>query len=256
MKNRVAFITGSSSGIGLGIARHFAKSQTDVILHGIEKDFGLASALKKEFGVQAEYIQTDLQNREQTLSALTAATKKIGSVDILVNNAGIQFVSPVEEFPIEKWQAILDINLSSVFYLSQAVWGPMKAKGYGRIINISSVHGIRASEFKSAYVAAKHGVCGLTKVLGLEAANTGITANAICPGYVQTPLVDKQIADQAKAHGLSEAEVIEKVLLKKQPVKKFISIEAIAELSLFLCQPYSDAITGSAFILDGGWSSQ
>ena len=256
MKNKVIFVTGSSSGIGLAIARAYAEKGSHLIVHGIESDFGLAEELSREYGVKATYFQADLSQKEKTLEALKRATQKVGSIDILVNNAGIQFVSPIEDFPFEKWQSILDINLSSVFYLSQFVWSEMKQKGYGRILNISSVHGLRASEYKSAYVAAKHAVCGLTKVLALEAANTGVTVNAICPGYVQTPLVEKQIQAQAKAHGLSESEVVEKVLLKKQPIKKFISLEAISQLCLYLSEPYSEAITGSAFVLDGGWTSQ
>ena len=256
MKNKVVFVTGSSSGIGLGIARAYAQAGASVILHGIEADFGLALEIEKEFGNKAMYIQSDLSRRDDSINTLRKATQFMGDVDILVNNAGIQFVSPIEDFPYEKWQSIIDINLSSVFYLSQFVWTPMKKKGFGRIINISSVHGLRASEFKSAYVAAKHAVVGLTKVLALEAANTGVTANAICPGYVHTPLVDKQIQNQAKAHNLSESEVIEKVLLKKQPIKKFVSLEAISQLSLYLSQPYSETITGASFVLDGGWTSQ
>lgn len=256
MKNKVVFVTGSSSGIGLHIARTYASHGAHLILHGIESDLNLAEAIQKEFGVKAIYIQADLAKKEETLSRLESAVQTIGAIDILINNAGIQFVSPIEEFPFERWQSIIDINLSSVFYLSQFVWSQMKKKKSGRIINISSVHGLRASEFKSAYVAAKHGVCGLTKVLALEAANTGITANAICPGYVHTPLVEKQIAAQAKAHNLTENDVVEKVLLKKQPIKKFISLESISEMCIYLSQPYSDAITGSAFVLDGGWTSQ
>jgi 3-hydroxybutyrate dehydrogenase len=256
MKNKVVFVTGSSSGIGLSIARSYAQAGANLILHGIEADFGLAQELEKEYKIKAVYMQSDLSRRDDTIATLRKATQFIGDVDILVNNAGIQFVSPIEDFPFEKWQSIIDINLSSVFYLSQFVWAPMKKKGFGRIINISSVHGLRASEFKSAYVAAKHAVCGLTKVLALEGANTGITANAICPGYVHTPLVDKQIQAQAKAHGLSEADVIEKVLLKKQPIKKFVSLEAISQLSLYLSQPYCETVTGASFVLDGGWTSQ
>lgn len=253
---RLVFVTGSSSGIGLGIAEAFAAKGHRVLLHGIEKDFGLAKKLTESHGVECSYVQADISNRDSALPILKNAFERFGDINVLVNNAGIQHVSPLEDFSYEKWQAIQNINLSSVFWITQMLWAKMKASGYGRVINIASVHGVRASEYKSAYVAAKHGVLGLTKVLALEGANTGITANAICPGYVRTPLVEKQIADQAKAHGLSEKDVVEKVLLKKQPIKDFIDVEAIAQLSLYLTQPFAATVTGASFLLDGGWTSQ
>ncbi len=253
---RLVLVTGSSSGIGLGIAETFASLGNRVLLHGIENDFGLGKTLTEKYGVECSYVQADLSNRETAQSKVSDAISKFGDIDVLVNNAGIQHVSPIEDFSYEKWQAILAINLSSVFWASQMVFAKMKAKGYGRIINVASVHGLRASEFKSAYVAAKHGVVGLTKVLALEGANAGITANAICPGYVKTPLVEKQIADQAKAHGLSEKDVVQKVLLKKQPIKDFVEIEAIAQLAVYLTKPYASTVTGASFLLDGGWTSQ
>lgn len=253
---RLVFVTGSSSGIGLGIAETFASKGHRVLLHGIEKDFGLGHKLTEKYGVECSYVQADISNREIALPILEAAFEKFGNVDVLVNNAGIQHVSPLEDFAFEKWQAIQNINLGSVFWISQMLFAKMKKSGYGRIINIASVHGVRASEYKSAYVAAKHGVLGLTKVIALEGANTGVTANAICPGYVKTPLVEKQIADQAKAHNLSEKDVVEKVLLKKQPIKDFVDIEAISQLALYLTQPYASSVTGASFLLDGGWSSQ
>lgn len=181
---------------------------------------------------------------------------KLGSIDILVNNAGIQYVSPIEDFPIEKYQQIIALNMNSVFYASRAVFAKMKAQNFGRIISVSSVHGIQASEYKSAYVTAKHGVIGLTKVLALEGAAFNVTCNAICPGYVKTPLVENQIKDQAKAHQMTEEEVIEKVMLKKQAVKSFVPIEKIGEMAVFLAEDNSTAVSGTEFVLDGGWSAQ
>ena len=179
-----------------------------------------------------------------------------GSIDVLINNAGIQHVSPIEDFPDDKWQAIIGINLTSAFYLCKAVWPGMKRQHFGRIINIASAHGLVASEFKSAYVASKHGIVGLSKTLGLEGAPYNITCNAICPGYVKTPLVDKQIADQAKAHQLSESEVISKVMLVKQAVKDFITVESLGQMALFLAGENANTITGTAIPMDGGWSAQ
>jgi 3-hydroxybutyrate dehydrogenase len=184
------------------------------------------------------------------------AISKFGKIDVLVCNAGIQYVSPMEDFPAEKWDAIIGINLSSAFHLSKADWPSMKAQKFGRIINIASAHGLVASEFKSAYVAAKHGIVGFTKVLGLEGAPYNITCNAICPGYVKTPLVEKQIADQAKAHNMSEDEVVSKVMLHKQAIKEFVSVETLGKLALFLASDDASTITGTAMPVDGGWNAQ
>ena len=193
---------------------------------------------------------------EELRDMIQQTCNRFGAVDVLINNAGIQHVSPIEDFPDDKWSAIIGINLSSAFHLSKAVWKQMKEKKFGRIINIASAHGLVASEFKSAYVASKHGLVGLTKTLALEGAPFNITCNAICPGYVKTPLVEKQIADQAKAHHLSEAEVVSKVLLVKQAVKEFVQVETLGRLALFLCEDSSGTLTGAALPVDGGWNAQ
>jgi 3-hydroxybutyrate dehydrogenase len=261
MKNRrVAknvIITGSTSGIGLGIARVFAQAGYHLILNGLEKEGPeIASKLAQEFGIKALYHPANMLKPEEIREMVAFCEKELGPCSVLVNNAGIQFVSPVDEFPDEKWEAILGINLSSSFYTSKAVWKTMKAQQWGRIINIASAHGLVASEFKSAYVAAKHGVVGLTKVMALEGAPFGITCNAICPGYVKTPLVEKQIAEQAKAHQLSEKEVIEKVMLAKHAIKDFVTVEQLGKLALFLASDDARLITGTAMPVDGGWNAQ
>lgn len=255
--NRVALITGSTSGIGKSIATAFAKNGYDIMFHGLESNGAdIARRTGEENSVKTALSTANLKDQDAINGLISETIDKFGKIDVLINNAGIQYVSKVEEFPLEKWNDIIAINLTSVFVASRAVWPSMKKNGFGRIINISSVHGLRASEFKSAYVSAKHGVIGLTKVLGLEGAGHNITCNAICPGYVKTPLVEGQIKDQAKAHGLSEEEVVQKVMLKKQAVKEFIPVEKIAELALFLAAENSSAITGSFYTLDGGWTSQ
>ena len=187
---------------------------------------------------------------------IKSAEDTLGKVDVLVNNAGVQYVAPIDEFPVDKWNLIIGVNMSAAFHTSKAVWAGMKARGFGRIINITSAHGLRASEFKSAYVTSKHGVTGLTKVLALEGAPLGITCNAICPGYVKTPLVEGQIKDQAEAHNMSEDEVIQKVMLKKQAIKDFVKVESIGALSLFLASEAAATITGTSIPIDGGWTSQ
>lgn len=254
---KTALITGSTSGIGHTIALAFAKAGYNIMFHGLEEN---GSAIAKEaadkYDVETKFSNANLMHPEAIEKLVEDTFKRFGSIDVLINNAGIQYVSALEDFPLEKWNAIIAVNLTSVFVASKAVWAKMKANKFGRIINISSVHGLRASEYKSAYVSAKHGVIGLTKVLGLEGAGSNITCNAICPGYVKTPLVEGQIKDQSKAHGLTEEEVVQKVMLKKQAVKEFIPEDKISELALFLAADNSSAITGSSYTLDGGWTSQ
>jgi 3-hydroxybutyrate dehydrogenase len=255
MKN--AIITGGTSGIGLGIARLFAANGYNLLLNGLEQNGPqLAEELAQEYQVQVLHSPANLQHPAQIREMVQRAEQALGSVDVLINNAGIQYVAPVEEFPEERWDAIIAINMSATFHASQAVWSGMKARGFGRIINIASAHALRASEFKVAYVAAKHGVAGITKVLALEGAPYGITCNAICPGYVRTPLVEAQIADQARAHQLSEAEVIEKVMLKKQAVKQFVDVQALGQLALYLASEPASQLTGAMLPVDGGWTAQ
>ncbi len=250
-------ITGSTSGIGLGIAKHFAKAGYNVVFNGLEDNGAeIAANVAKEYAIQTMFSNANMLDSEQIKQMIDEAQQKFGVIDVLINNAGIQYVSSIEKFPAAKWNAIIGINLSSAFHTSQAVWEGMKKQKFGRIINIASAHGLRASEFKSAYVAAKHGIVGLTKVLGLEGAPHNITANAICPGYVKTPLVEKQIAAQAKTHQMSEDEVVEKVMLKKQAVKDFVSMETLAEMALLLASKHATAFTGTAIPVDGGWTAQ
>lgn len=255
---RTALITGSTSGIGLGIAREFAKTkQYNLILNGLEANGQeIADNLAKEFGIQTMFNGANMLKPEELRSMVDAANTKFGQVDVLINNAGIQFVSPIEDFPDDKWNAIIGINLTSAFYLSKAVWKGMKERKFGRIINIASAHGLVASEFKSAYVASKHGIVGFTKTLALEGAPFNITVNAICPGYVKTPLVEKQIADQAKAHNLSEADVVSKVMLYKQAVKDFVSLETLGQTALLMASEHASTLTGIAMPVDGGWNAQ
>jgi 3-hydroxybutyrate dehydrogenase len=227
------------------------------MFHGLETNGSeIARKVAEEYNVKTDFSNANLMHPEEIEKLIKTTFKKFETIDILINNAGIQYVSPLEEFPLEKWNAIIAINLTAAFITSKTVWVGMKKNNFGRIINISSVHGLRASEFKSAYVSAKHGIIGLTKVIGLEGAGSNITCNAICPGYVKTPLVEGQIKDQSKAHGLTEEEVVQKVMLKKQAVKEFIPEEKISELALFLAAENSSAITGSSFTLDGGWTAQ
>lgn len=257
MSNKVAIITGSTSGIGLGIAREFAKNNYNIVFNGLEKEGPqIARDISEEFGIEAIYSSANMLKPDEINQMVQAALTKWNKVDVLINNAGIQFVSPVEDFPAEKWEAIIGINLSSAFYTSKAVWPEMKKNKFGRIINIASAHGLVASEFKSAYVAAKHGVVGLTKTLALEGAPFNITVNAICPGYVRTPLVEKQIADQAKAHNMPESEVISKIMLQKQAVKDFVTVEELGRLAVFLAAEDNKLITGTALPVDGGWNAQ
>lgn len=259
LKGRRAVVTGSTSGIGLAIAQSLAEAGADVMLNG----FGDAgqieasrAALETRFGIRCRYSAADLSDGAAAAGLISAAEAAFGGVDILVNNAGIQHVAPIEDFPPEKWAAILAINLSSVFHTIRAAVPGMKRTGWGRIINIASAHGLVASPFKSAYVAAKHGVLGLTKTVGLELAETAITCNAICPGYVKTPLVEAQIADQAKVHGMPEAQVIRDVILAAQPNKRFVSTAELGALLLFLCSDFGSSFTGAALPIEGGWTAR
>lgn len=255
---KTVLITGSTSGIGLGIAREFAKTKNyNLVFNGLESNGAeIAASIAKEFNIEVLFNGANMLQPEQLRDMVQQAEDRFGAIDILINNAGIQHVSPIEDFPDEKWLAIIGINLNSAFYLSKAVWPGMKSRNFGRIINIASAHGLVASEFKSAYVASKHGIVGFTKTLALEGAPFNITCNAICPGYVKTPLVEKQIADQAKAHNLSEEEVVSKVMLLKQAVKAFVSVETLGQMALLLAADNANTITGTAIPIDGGWNAQ
>lgn len=255
--DRVALITGSTSGIGLGIAKHFAKEGYNIMFHGLEDNGAdIAKFVGDAHNIKVAFSNANLLKSEEIEDLVSTTIKEFGALHVLVNNAGIQFVSPIEEFPNVKYENIIAINMNAAFYASKAAWPQMKSQKFGRIINISSVHGLRASEYKTAYVAAKHGVIGMTKVMALEGASHNITCNAICPGYVKTPLVEGQIKDQAKSHNMSEDEVVEKVMLKKQAVKDFVPLEAIGDMALLLAKDSSTTITGTSFALDGGWSAQ
>ena len=254
---KVAVITGSTSGIGLGIAKEFAKAGYAIAFNGLEVNGAeIAQEVGQTYGVKTHFYGADLRNPDQIIQMILDVESTFGHVDVLVNNAGIQFVSPIEDFPVDKWNAIIDINMNSVFHASKGVWIGMKKRGFGRIINIASAHGLVASPFKSAYVTAKHGVVGMTKTLGLEGAPFGITVNAICPGYVKTPLVEKQIKEQALAHGIPEDEVISKIMLEKHAVKEFVTVEALGSLAVFLASESGKLITGIAMPVDGGWTAQ
>ena len=259
LNGKSAVVTGSTSGIGLGIARALAAQGCNVMLNG----FGNTSEIKamreqleQEFDIKVLYSGADMSRPPEIQTMMSEAEHQMGGVDILVNNAGIQHVAPVDEFPLDKWDQIIAINLSSNFHTIRAALPGMKQRGWGRIINIASAHGLVASPFKSAYVAAKHGVLGLTKTVALETAMLPITCNAICPGYVLTPLVEKQIEDQARAHGIPRAEVIDKVMLERQPSKAFVKIDDVATLTLFLCTDAAASITGTSMSIDGGWVAQ
>jgi 3-hydroxybutyrate dehydrogenase len=255
--SKTALITGSTSGIGLGIAHQFAKEGYNIMFHGLESNgLDIAKNVGKKYGVKVAFSNANLLQSEAIEGLVDETIKIFGYLHVLVNNAGIQFVSPIEDFPNSRYESIIAINMNAVFYASKAVWKQMKKQKFGRIINVSSVHGIRASEYKSAYVTAKHGVIGMTKVLALEGASFNITCNAICPGYVKTPLVEGQIKDQAKAHNMTEDEGEETVMLKKQAVKQFVPLDAIADMALLLAKDSSTTITGTSFVLDGGWSAQ
>jgi len=259
LNNKTAIVTGSTSGIGLGVARALAAEGVAVMLNGSREASAvesLCTALATEFGVQVAYSNADMAKAEQIVAMVEQANGELGRVDILVNNAGIQHTAPIEEFPAEKWDAILAINLSSNFHAIRAVLPGMKARNWGRIINIASTHGLVASATKAGYVAAKHGVIGLTKVVALETATTGISCNAICPGWVLTPLVQKQIDAWAERDGISVAEAKDRLLMGKQPSREFATPEQIGELAVFLCTESAAQIRGAAINVDGGWVAQ
>ncbi len=259
LRGKSALVTGSTSGIGLGIATAFARKGANLTLNGFgdRKEIeSLVSGLSKEFGVQVEYSGADMSKPADIKKMVTEHEAKFGAVDILVNNAGIQHVAAVEEFPDEKWDAIIAINLSSNFHAIKAALPKMKTRPWARIINVASVHGVVASPFKSAYVSAKHGVLGLTKTVALELADSNITCNAICPGYVRTPLVEKQIDQQAEVHKIPRDRVIREVILASQPKKEFVEVEALGSLALFLCSEAGKAVTGANFNMDGGWTAR
>lgn len=254
LSGTLAVITGSNSGIGLGIAKELAKQGADVVINSFTdrpEDHALASEIASEFGVKARYIAADMSDAAQCRQLIADA----GTVDILVNNAGIQHVAPVEEFPVDMWDRIIAINMSSVFHTTAAAVGGMRARGWGRIVNIASAHGLTASPYKSAYVTAKHGVVGLTKTVALETAEDPITCNAICPGYVLTPLVEAQIPDTMAQYGMDRETVVRDVLLQRQPSKQFATTQQIGGCATFLCSPAADQITGTTLSVDGGWTA-
>ncbi|MEE8226559.1 MAG: 3-hydroxybutyrate dehydrogenase [Kiloniellales bacterium] len=258
-KGKNAIVTGSTSGIGLGIAQAFAEAGMNVMLNGFGEAGeieGIRAGIEKDHGVRVLYSGADMTKPDDIATMVADAEGALGGVDILVNNAGIQHVASVEDFPVDRWDAIIAVNLSAAFHAIRAVVPAMKARGWGRIINLASAHGLVASPFKSAYVAAKHGVVGLTKAIALEVAENAITVNAICPAYVWTPLVERQIPDTARTRGITEAEVVETVLLAGQPTKKFVQVEEIGALSVFLCSEAAASITGAALTIDGGWTAQ
>jgi len=258
-EGKTALVTGSTSGIGLGIARALAARGANVVLNGFGNAAeieALRAAIAREHGVAVRYDPADLSDRGAIEMMMGNALEIFGSVDILVNNAGIQHVAPVDEFPVAKWDAILALNLTASFHTIRLALPAMKAKGWGRIVNIASAHALVASPYKSAYVAAKHGIAGLTKTVALEVAQQGITMNAICPGYVWTPLVEKQVPDTAKARGLTEEQVIRDVLLHAQPTKRFVQVDEIAQLAVFLASDAGASLTGAVLPVDGGWTAQ
>ena len=254
IKGKTAVITGSNSGIGLGVAEELAKAGANVVINSFtdrDEDHQLAEKIGAEHGVTARYIQADLSKGDQA----RALIEKAGTCDILVNNAGIQHVAAIEEFPVEKWDAIIAIMLTSAFHTTAVALPMMRVAGWGRVVNIASAHGLTASPYKSAYVSAKHGVVGMTKVVALETAEEPITANAICPGYVLTPLVESQIPDTMEKYDMSRDEVVRNVLLERQPSKAFATTEQLGGVVQFLCSPAADQITGTTISVDGGWTA-
>ena len=256
---KTALVTGSTSGIGLGIAQTLAAQGANVVLNGfgdkrqIER---LRAEMAERHGVQVRYDGADMGLHDDIEAMMGKALAEFGTIDLLVNNAGIQHVAPVDEFPVDKWYAILAINLTATFHTTRLALPAMKRRGWGRIVNIASAHALVASRYKSAYVTAKHGVAGFTKTVALEVAEAGITVNAVCPGYVLTPLVEQQIPDTAKARGITHAEVVRDVLLAAQPTKKFVTVEQVAALTAFLCSDDAASITGAILPIEGGWTAQ
>jgi 3-hydroxybutyrate dehydrogenase len=258
LSSRTAVVTGSTSGIGLAIARAIAREGANVVINGFGPPDALErerSALESEFRVKARHSPADMTRPDQIAAMIAEAESAFGSVDILVNNAGVQFVSPVEDFPVDKWDQIIAINMSAAFHAMRAAVPGMKKRGWGRIISTASAHALVASPFKSAYVSAKHGIAGLTKTVALETASFGITVNCISPGYVWTPLVEKQIPDTMKTRGLTKDQVINDVLLAAQPTKAFVTVEEVGAIAVFLCSDAARNITGANISVDGGWTA-
>ena len=260
LAKKTALVTGSNSGIGLGIATELAKAGANVVLNSFtdrDEDHALAEKLSKDTGANVVYIKGDMSDGDDCRAWVEKGAKHFGTVDILVNNAGIQHVAKIEEFPTAKWDAIIAINLSSAFHTAAAAVPMMKANNWGRVVNIASAHGLTASPYKSAYISAKHGIVGLSKTIALEFAEEKIkaTCNAICPGYVKTPLVEGQIEDQMKAHKMSRDEVLENIMLTRQPTREFATVEQIGALTVFLCSDAASQITGTALSVDGGWTA-
>lgn len=254
LKGKTAVITGSNSGIGLGVARELARAGANVVLNSFtnrEEDHALAAGIADEFGVDARYIQADMSKGADCRALIETA----GACDILVNNAGIQHVAPVDEFPQDKWDAIIAINMNSAFHTTAAALPKMRAAGWGRVVNIASAHGLTASPYKSAYVAAKHGVVGMTKTVALETAEEPITCNAVCPGYVLTPLVEAQIPDTMKEYGMDRDTVVREVMLARQPSKQFATVEQLGGTVVFLCSDAAAQMTGTTLSVDGGWTA-
>jgi 3-hydroxybutyrate dehydrogenase len=258
LQGKIALVTGSTSGIGLGIAEALGKAGAHLVINGLgeaREVEQLRARLASQYGVEVLYSAADISKSESIEEMMTLAKDRFGGVDVLVNNAGIQHVAAIDEFPVDKWNAIIAINLTAAFHTIRFALPHMKARGWGRIINVASAHALVASPFKSAYVASKHGIAGLTKTVALEVAEKGITVNAVCPGYVLTPLVEKQIPDTAKTRGITEDEVRRNVLLASQPTKRFVTVAQVAGLVEFLCMDQAASITGAVLPIEGGWTA-